>query len=182
MLCSDIYRDYEADYSAASGAEEEEEGWKQREEDEEEGSGKLFTSSQHAFACYPHVRFLLNPRTAAHGTVVSPQAVVPLPHPHTLLKRLDFSIHLTTQRCCQEKRRCGSARCVKASIVETSAPRLHIRTKAGFFPKLCLLRPNPSVCHIFPPPQLSPAPLLFTDVPLTRPARGNNLFMSPFCA
>lgn len=58
MLCSDIYRDYEADYSAASGAEEvelqvEEEGWKQREADEEEGSGKLFTSARHAFTCYP---------------------------------------------------------------------------------------------------------------------------------
>lgn len=90
MLCSDIYRDYEADYSAASGAEEEEEGWKQREEDEEEGSGKLFTSSQHAFACYPHVRFLLNPRTAAHGTVVSPQAVVPLPHPPHSLEEAGF--------------------------------------------------------------------------------------------
>lgn len=90
MLCSDIYRDYEADYSAASGAEEEEEGWKQREEDEEEGSGKLFTSSQHAFACYPHVRFLLSPRTAAHGTVVSPQAVVSLPHPPHSLEEAGF--------------------------------------------------------------------------------------------
>lgn len=52
MLSSDIYRDYEADYSAASEElQVEEEGWKQREADEEEGSGKLFTSSQHAFAC-----------------------------------------------------------------------------------------------------------------------------------
>lgn len=59
VLCLDIYRDYEADYSAASNAEEvelqvEEEGWKQREADEEEeGSGNLFTSARHAFLpCY----------------------------------------------------------------------------------------------------------------------------------
>lgn len=58
VLCLDIYRDYEADYSAASSAEEmelqvEEEGWKQREADEEEeGSGNLCTSARHAFTCY----------------------------------------------------------------------------------------------------------------------------------
>lgn len=59
VLCLDIYRDYEADYSATSSAEEvelqveEEEGWKQREADEEEeGSGNLFTSARHAFTCY----------------------------------------------------------------------------------------------------------------------------------
>lgn len=57
VLCSDVYRDYEADYSASSSTEEvelqvEEEGWKQREADEEEGSGNLFTSARHAFTCY----------------------------------------------------------------------------------------------------------------------------------
>lgn len=47
MLCSDIFRDYEADYSATLSAEEvellaEEGGRKRREaEEEEEGRGKL---------------------------------------------------------------------------------------------------------------------------------------------
>lgn len=58
LLCLDIYKDYEADYSATWSAEEvelqvEQEGWKQREADEEEeGSGNLFTSARHAFTCY----------------------------------------------------------------------------------------------------------------------------------
>lgn len=48
VLCLDIYRDYEADYSTTSSAEEvefqvEEKGWKQREADEEEGSGIIFS-------------------------------------------------------------------------------------------------------------------------------------------
>lgn len=63
VLCLDIYRDYEADYSATSSAEEvelqvEEEGWRQREADEEEGSGKLCTSARHAFTCYLRSRCL----------------------------------------------------------------------------------------------------------------------------
>lgn len=106
MLCSDIYRDYEADYSATSGAEEvllqvEEEGWKQREADEEEGSGKLFTSSRHALACYPHARFLLTPPELQRmAPLFRPRRLFPLLKPRALLftKRPDFSIHLTTQR------------------------------------------------------------------------------------
>lgn len=104
MLSSDVYRDYEADYSAASGAEEvqlqvEEEGWKQREADEEEGSGKLFTSSQHAFT-----RCLLTPELQRMAPWFRPRRLfpfhVPFLKPQTLSfrKRLDFSIHLTTQR------------------------------------------------------------------------------------
>lgn len=103
MLCSDIYRDYEAEYSAASGAEEvqlqvEEEGWKQREADEEEGSGKLFTSSRHALACYP--QFLLTPELQRMAPLFRPRRLFPFLEPRTLLfmKRLDFSIHPTTQR------------------------------------------------------------------------------------
>lgn len=109
MLSSDIYRDYEADYGAASGAEEvqlqvEEEGWKQREADEEEGSGKLFTSSRHAFACYPHPRFLRTPELQRMAPLLRPRRLFPFHilflKPHTLLfmKRLDFTIPLTTQR------------------------------------------------------------------------------------
>lgn len=78
MLCSDMYRDYEADYSATSSAEEvelqvEEEGWKQREADEEEGSGNLFTSAQHAFDLLPAlILFVLTPNCKAWHNFIAP--------------------------------------------------------------------------------------------------------------
>lgn len=186
MLSSDIYRDYEADYSAASGAEEvqlqvEEEGWKQREADEEEGSGKLFTSSRHAFACYPHPRLLRTPEV---------QRMAPLfrcfpstsssSNPTLFCSWRGWIFQFTSQL---KELLSGKPLWISPSrqSFHPSFPGCKY-AQDGFFPKLCLLSPNLSVCHIFPAPQLSPSPLLFTDVPLACPARENNLFLAPFCA
>lgn len=92
LLCSDIFRDYEADYSATLSAEEpelqaeeeeEEGGWKQREADEdedddEEGIGTLtrtwHESSFSVILVLPHPR--LHGMMSAVASVSSPRSAV----------------------------------------------------------------------------------------------------------